>query len=376
VGVWGSALEMLVRSSFWAGRRVLITGHTGFKGAWLSFWLTEMGAVVSGLALAPETSPNLHDILELQKRGRFVYADICDRGALEDIIQAARPEVVFHLAAQALVRRSYATPVETFAANVVGTVALLNAVRRCPHTKGVVVVTSDKVYENMNWPWGYRESDILGGHDPYSASKACVEIATSSMRRAFFGPVGHPARIATARAGNVIGGGDWAEDRLVPDIVRGCLGPEGLVRLRNPHFVRPWQHVLEPLGAYISLAEHLYECRDGSNEAWNIGPNASENRPVSQVAAAIVAALGRGRIELASETGAPHEAHLLTLECAKARDLLGWKPRLDFDATISLTAAWYSAWARGEEMASATRSQIAAYTATGMSPLSTSPLEG
>jgi CDP-glucose 4,6-dehydratase len=352
---------MLVRSSFWAGRRVLITGHTGFKGAWLSFWLTEMGAVVSGLALAPETSPNLHDILELQKRGRFVYADICDRGALEDIIQAARPEVVFHLAAQALVRRSYATPVETFAANVVGTVALLNAVRRCPHTKGVVVVTSDKVYENMNWPWGYRESDILGGHDPYSASKACVEIATSSMRRAFFGPVGHPARIATARAGNVIGGGDWAEDRLVPDIVRGCLGPEGLVRLRNPHFVRPWQHVLEPLGAYISLAEHLYECRDGSNEAWNIGPNASDNRPVSQVASAIVAALGRGRIELASETGAPHEAHLLTLECAKARDLLGWKPRLDFDATISLTAAWYSAWARGEEMVSRTRAQIAAF---------------
>ena len=278
--------------------------------------------------MAPDKSPNLHDILQIQKCGRFVHADIGDRGALNDIIRAGRPEVVFHLAAQALVRRSYATPVETFAANVIGTVTLLDAIRHCQDTKAVVVVTSDKVYENMNWPWGYRESDILGGHDPYSASKACAEIATSSMRSAFFGPAGHHARIATARAGNVIGGGDWAEDRLVPDIVRGCLGPEGLVRLRNPHAVRPWQHVLEPLGAYISLAEHLYDCADGRDEAWNIGPNVSENCPVSQVAAAIVAALGQGRIEVTSDARAPHEANQLALECAKARDLLGWRPRL------------------------------------------------
>ncbi len=367
MGVGRRALEMLVMPSFWAGRRVLVTGHTGFKGAWLSFWLAELGVEVSGLALAPDTKPNLHDILALPKRGRFVHADINDRTALDALFEAARPEVVFHLAAQALVRRSYATPVETFATNVVGTTSVLDAVRRCHHTRAVVVVTSDKVYENLNWPWGYRETDLLGGHDPYSASKACAEIATSSMRRAFFGPAGHPARIATARAGNVIGGGDWASDRLVPDIVRGCLGPEGVVRLRNPGAIRPWQHVLEPLGAYLLLAERLCSAPDavdeaGNDEAWNIGPDASENRPVSEIADALIAALGRGRIELTPQPGAPHEAHLLTLDCAKARAGLGWRPRLDFAATVALTATWYSAWARGEDMASLTGAQIAAFT--------------
>ena len=348
-------------ANFWAGRRVLVTGQTGFKGVWLSFWLTEMGAEVSGLALAPATTPNLHDILALPQRGRFVHADINDRPALDALIESARPEVVFHLAAQALVRRSYAAPVETFAANVLGTVSFLDAIRRCPHTMAAVVVTSDKAYENLNWPWGYRETDHLGGHDPYSASKGCAEIAANSMRRAFFGRSGHPARIATARAGNVIGGGDWAEDRLVPDIVRGCLGPEGLVRLRNPGAVRPWQHVLEPLGAYLLLAERLCTAPEGVDEAWNIGPDASENRPVSAVAEALVAALGCGRIELTPKAGAPHEAHLLTLDCAKARARLGWKPRLDFAATIAMTASWYSAWARGEDMVSLTRAQIDAF---------------
>jgi CDP-glucose 4,6-dehydratase len=352
---------MLVMANFWAGRRVLVTGQTGFKGAWLSFWLAEMGAEMSGLALAPETMPNLHDILAVSQRGRFVHADINNRAALDALIESTRPEVVFHLAAQALVRRSYAAPVETFAANVLGTVQLLDALRSCPHTRAVVVVTSDKAYENLNWPWGYREVDHLGGHDPYSASKACAEIAASSMRRAFFGEGRHPARIATARAGNVIGGGDWAEDRLVPDIVRGCMGPEGLVRLRNPGAVRPWQHVLEPLGAYLLLAERLCANPEGVDEAWNIGPDANENRPVAEVAEALVAALGRGRIELTPQAHAPHEAHLLTLDCAKARSRLGWKPRLDFAATIAMTASWYSAWARGEDMVSLTRTQIAAF---------------
>ncbi|MGO9392014.1 CDP-glucose 4,6-dehydratase [Rhodoblastus sp.] len=357
------ALEVLVMADFWAGRRVLVTGQTGFKGAWLSFWLAEMGAEVSGLALAPATTPNLHDILALPQRGRFVQADINDRAALDALIESARPEVVFHLAAQALVRRSYASPVETFAANVLGTVSLLDAVRHCPTTRAVVVVTSDKAYENLNGPWGHRETDPLGGHDPYSASKGCAEIAVSSMRRAFFGRGGHPARIATARAGNVIGGGDWAEDRLAPDVVRGCLGPEGLARLRNPGAVRPWQHVLEPLGAYLLLAERLCEVPEGVDEAWNIGPDARESRPVFRVAEALVAALGRGRIEATPEADAPHEAHLLTLDCAKVRARLGWKPRLDFAATIAMTASWYSAWARGEDMVSLTRAQIAAFEA-------------
>jgi CDP-glucose 4,6-dehydratase len=355
------ALEVLVMANFWAGRRVLVTGQTGFKGAWLSFWLAEMGAEVAGLALAPTTTPNLHDILALPQRGRFVQADINDRAALGALIENFHPEVVFHLAAQALVRRSYAAPVETFAANVLGTVSLLDAVRHCPQTRAVVVVTSDKAYENLNWPWGYRETDLLGGHDPYSASKGCAEIVTSSMRRAYFGRGGHLARIATARAGNVIGGGDWAQDRLVPDIVRGCLSQEGLARLRNPGAVRPWQHVLEPLGAYLMLAERLCDAPEGVDEAWNIGPDASENRPVSQVAEALVAALGRGRIEVTPDAAAPHEAHLLTLDCAKARARLNWKPRLDFAATIAMTASWYSAWARGEDMISQTRAQIAAF---------------
>lgn len=348
-----------ITSTFWAGRRVLVTGHTGFKGAWLAFWLAEMGAEVSGLALPPSGEPNLHDILGIAGLGRFVQADINDRAALDALLAEARPEVVVHMAAQSLVRPSYAAPVETFATNLLGTVSLLDAVRRCPEVRSVLVVTSDKAYENREWAWGYRETDALGGHDPYSASKGCAEIATASMRRSFFGPGRHPARIATVRAGNVIGGGDWSVDRLVPDIVRGCLGEEGVVRLRNPGAVRPWQHVLEPLSAYLLLAERLCTAPEGIDEAWNIGPDAAENRPVREVAEAVVAALGRGRIEPAPDSGAPHEAHLLTLDCAKARAVLGWRPKLDFSACVEMTAAWYAAWARGEDMRAVTRAQIA-----------------
>jgi CDP-glucose 4,6-dehydratase len=365
MGVGQSPLEAVVMPGFWSGRRVLVTGHTGFKGAWLAFWLAEMGARVSGLALRPETTPNLHDILELSKRGDFVHADINDRGALAALVERAEPEVVIHMAAQALVRRSYSEPVSTFAANVLGVVTLLDVLRHSRRTKSVVIVTSDKAYENLNWPWGYRETDALGGHDPYSASKACAEIAAVSMRRAFFHDKGHGARIATARAGNVIGGGDWALDRLTPDIVRGCLGAEGVVRLRNPGAVRPWQHVLEPLGAYLLLAERLVTAPDGVDDAWNIGPDASENRPVRVVADAMVAALGRGRVVVEPDSNAPHEAHLLTLDCAKARAKLGWRPRLDFAATIAMTASWYSAWARGEAMAAVTRAQIASFMEAG-----------
>jgi len=354
-------MEVLVTTEFWAGRRVLITGQTGFKGAWLAFWLAELGAEVSGLALPPSTSPNLHDILDLPKNGRFVHADINDRVALHSLIKAARPEIVIHMAAQALVRRSYDAPIQTFASNVVGVVTVLDVVRHCPAARAVVIVTSDKVYENLNWSWGYRETDALGGHDPYSASKACAEIVTASMRRSFFHAAGHAARIATVRAGNVIGGGDWAADRLVPDIVRGCVGRESTVRLRDPDAVRPWLHVLDPLAAYLLLAERLWTQPDGIDESWNIGPDAAEHRPVRMVAEALVTALGRGRIELSPDVNAPREAQLLTLDSSKARARLGWRPRLDFAATIGLTAAWYSAWARGEAMAAVTRAQIASY---------------
>jgi CDP-glucose 4,6-dehydratase len=357
-----------VTPTFWAGRRVLITGHTGFKGAWLATWLAGLGAELSGLALPPATSPNLHDLMGLDRLGHFVIADINDHAAIDALLASANPEIVIHMAAQALVRESYATPVATFAANVLGTVSLLDAVRRCPATRAVVVVTSDKAYENRESPRGYREDDAMGGHDPYSASKGCAELATAAMRRSFFGPGGHPARIATVRAGNVIGGGDWSADRLVPDIIRGCLGPAGEVVLRNPGAVRPWQHVLEPLAAYLLIAERLWVAPDGIDQAWNIGPDAAENRPVHDVARALVTALGRGHIRLAPDPAALHEAQLLMLDCTKARHILGWRPRLDFAATVALTADWYGAWHRGEDMAAVTRAQIADFPRSPISP--------
>ena len=344
--------------SFWFGRRVLITGNTGFKGSWLSFWLAELGAEVSGLALPPSSSPNLYDILNLSSIGQSVYADINDRVALNALFKSARPEVVIHMAAQSLVRQSYATPLETFMTNVAGTVSLLEAARNCHETRAVVIVTTDKCYENRNWHWGYRETDELGGHDPYSASKACAEIATASMRRSFFNDGGHPARIATVRAGNVIGGGDWSDDRLVPDIVRGCLGAEHIVRLRNPGAVRPWQHVLDPLSAYLSLAERLHAGDKGFDEAWNIGPESADNQPVLAVAQALVHALGQVRIEITPDPAHLHEANLLMLDCAKARARLGWRPNLNFKATVDLTAQWYQSWASGADMADVTRAQI------------------
>jgi CDP-glucose 4,6-dehydratase len=346
-------------NDFWQGRRVLVTGHTGFKGAWLTFWLTEMGALVSGLALPPATQPNLFSILNVGAGCKSVFGDINDRAALDALIAEVRPEVVLHLAAQALVRPSYETPVDTFATNALGTVNLLDALRACPETRSVVVVTSDKVYENLERPDGYVESDELGGHDPYSASKACTEIITSSMRRSFFGTGKHPARIATARAGNVIGGGDWSRDRLVPDIVRNCFGGDGLIRPRNPDSVRPWQHVLEPLRAYLMLAEKLATGADEWQEAWNFGPDDAIGRPVKDVAQAIVTALGCGTITPSMpDTSAPHEAALLALDSAKARNRLGWHSELDFDRTISLTTDWYLAWQSERDMEVFSRRQL------------------
>ena len=333
----------------WKGRRVLITGHTGFKGAWLALWLREMGAQVSGLSLpGPVSAPDLFSQLALDDIADL-RGDIRDGALLERVLREQRPEFVFHLAAQSLVRPSYADPVGTFSTNVMGTVALLDAIRRQEGVLGCVVVTSDKCYENREQPRGYRESDPMGGHDPYSASKGAAEIATAAMRRSFFAPCaqnGHPCRIATARAGNVIGGGDWSDQRLVPDIVRGCLGPGGRVVLRAPDAVRPWQHVLEPLHGYLLLAEALLEGREGADSGWNFGPDEDQARPVIDVARALVAALGRGEIVIRPQEADLHEARLLMLDASRAR-ALGWRPVWDFEKTIAQTASWYAQEAAG-----------------------------
>ena len=349
--------------AFWQGRRVFLTGHTGFKGAWLAAWLDRMGAEVTGFSLAPEGEHNLWRLLGLTGV-RSVIGDISDRAALGRAMAGARPEIVLHLAAQALVRRSYREPVQTFAANVMGVANLLDAARDLPDLRAVVIVTSDKCYDNVEQIWGYRESDALGGRDPYSASKGAAEIVAASMAQSFFLPGradGHPARIATARAGNVIGGGDWSEDRLVPDIVRGCLGPEGAVTLRAPGSVRPWQHVLEPLRGYLMLAERLHAGEDAAAGGWNFGPDRRDERSVAEVAGAIVAALGHGRIVTDPAAATLHEAKLLRLDCTKARLGLGWEPVLDFAGTVRLTAGWYAGWASGRDAPALCRDQIATY---------------
>ncbi|MCA8880923.1 MAG: CDP-glucose 4,6-dehydratase [Rhodobacteraceae bacterium] len=351
-----------MRVADFAGRRVLVTGHTGFKGAWLVAWLSAVGARVTGFAHAPETEPNLWSLLDLDGV-TSVTGDLNDRAALDAAIADADPEFVFHLAAQSLVRRSYREPVETFATNVVGTVQLLDALRAAQNLVSVIVATSDKAYENVEQVWGYRETDPMGGHDPYSASKGATEIAAAAMRRSFYrgsGSQAHPAGIACVRAGNVIGGGDWSEDRLIPDIVRGCLGPSGTVVLRQPNSIRPWQHVLEPLRGYMQLALALAD-RPEFATGWNFGPDRADERPVGAVAEAVVAALGQGRIERDPAAADLHEAKMLRLDVSKARAELGWRPVLSFEDTVAMTADWYGGWARGSAPRDLCQTQIEAY---------------
>jgi len=352
-----------VTPAFWAGKRVLVTGHTGFKGAWLTAWLTQLGAEVTGLALPPESSPSLWELLDL-KDVASDDVDITDASALRAAMVAANPEIVIHLAAQSLVRRSYRDPGETFAANVMGTLNVLNGARDCPALQAVVCATSDKAYENIEQIWGYRETDPMGGRDPYSASKGASELVIASMRHSFFAPSaanGHPARVGAVRAGNVIGGGDWAEDRLIPDIIRGCLGDAGSVILRAPNSVRPWQHVLEPLRGYMALAERLFAGDPGFDEGWNFGPDRTDERAVIEVADAIVAALGTGRIIVDEDADAPHEAKMLRLDCTKARAQLGWVPAMRFEDCVAFTANWYGGWHKGQGPRDLCAAQIAAY---------------
>ena len=342
----------------YAGTRVLVTGHSGFKGSWLALWLQGLGARVVGVSLEPETSPSHYRLLSLDCESR--WADVREREALGAVMKEYRPEVVFHLAAQALVRRSYRNPVETFETNVIGTVNVLDACRSAESVRAVVNVTSDKCYENREWVWGYRESDPVGGHDPYSASKGCAELVTESFRRSFFsGACPESVLLCSARAGNVIGGGDWAEDRLVPDMVRGVSRGERVV-LRNPGAIRPWQHVLEPLSGYLLLGQRLLEGCTECCGAWNFGPGHGGHRPVVQVADALHAHWDAIEFERGREPGDAHEAHILKLDCTKARTGLGWAPVWQWETACRKTAEWYRAFCGEGRVIS--REQLEAYT--------------
>jgi CDP-glucose 4,6-dehydratase len=344
----------------WQGRRVLVTGHTGFKGAWLCAWLLDVGATVTGVALAPETSPNLYELLGLERGMDSRLRDIRDLEAMKGVLREARPEVVIHMAAQALVRRSYQDPVQTYATNLMGTVNVLEAARAVDSVRAVVNVTSDKCYENLETQHAYRETDAMGGHDPYSSSKGAAELITSAYRRSFFAREGK--LLASARAGNVIGGGDWSEDRLIPDCVRAFAAGRDLV-VRNPLAVRPWQHVLEPLAGYLLLAQRLAAGDAAAADAWNFGPGESDAAPVERVVNEAVRLWGGKARWKRDETVQPHEAHLLRLDASKARRELGWRPRLGLDETLRWTIDWYRAQAGGADARGLVAAQLGQYRA-------------
>lgn len=332
--------------AFWRGKRVLLTGHSGFKGAWLALWLTELGAEVTGLSLAPVGIPNLFTLARVADDLQASHcADIRDAQAVASIVQQTRPQIVLHLAAQALVRKSYAEPLATWATNVQGTAHVLDALRGRADARVAVVVTTDKVYRNREWPWPYREDDALGGHDPYSASKAAAEIVAASYRSAFLAAQG--LALATARAGNVIGGGDWAEDRLIPDAVRAWTAGQELV-IRNPQATRPWQHVLEPLAAYLRLAERLW-AQPELEGAYNFGPLPHEAATVEFVLKLASSAYPSSTISYQKSISQPHEACWLTLETAQARAALGVAPRWGLGEAVARTMAWYRAQAAGQD---------------------------
>lgn len=337
--------------AFWRGRRVFVTGHTGFKGGWLSLWLQRLGAEVTGYALAPSTNPSMFVVANVESGMRSVIGDIRDLASLQRALAESRAEVVFHMAAQPLVRQSYRDPVETYSTNVLGTVNLFEAVRAVGTVQAVVNVTSDKAYENREWVWGYRETDPIGGYDPYSSSKGCSELIAAAYRRSFKLP------LASVRAGNVIGGGDWSPDRLVPDVL-AALAAGRAVEIRNPSATRPWQHVLEPLRGYVMVAERLFADPERYSEGWNFGPDDLSCQPVSLVVQESVQAWG-GEVSWRAQPGEhPHEAGFLKLDSSKARSLLAWSPRLSLREAVRATVEWHRAWIGGSDMRSFTLLQI------------------
>ena len=350
---------------FWKKQRVFVSGHTGFKGSWLVLWLAALGARVAGYALKPPSTPSLWALVEAKAGIASTIADIRDLAALSKALTAFQPDIVFHLAAQSLVHPSYDDPVGTYATNVMGTVHLLEAVRHSAGVRAVVNVTSDKCYENLETGQAYRESDPMGGRDPYSSSKGCAELVTTAYRASFSSSPGAPA-LASARAGNVIGGGDWAADRIVPDTVRAAVAGVP-VQVRNPRAIRPWQHVLEPLAGYLQLAERLCGTPGEFAEAWNFGPDEEDAVPVETVVSAMTRLWGTPAGWVAGRNAHPHEAHFLKLDSSKARTRLGWRPRLRLATALEWTVEWYKKQAQGEDARALTLAQIERYMELGAS---------
>lgn len=351
--------------NFWSGKKVFITGHTGFKGSWLCLWLSSLGAHVTGYALYPPTNPSLFALAKVRELIDSHIADVRDAELLARTLLEAQPEIVIHMAAQPLVRDSYKIPVETYSTNVMGTVHMLEAVRGCSSVRAVVNVTTDKCYENREWVWGYRENEPMGGFDPYSNSKGCSELVTAAYRQSFFTRVtnhegSNPPSVATARAGNVIGGGDWATDRLIPDCIGSLLAGEP-VHIRNPHAIRPWQHVLEPLSGYMTLAQKLYTVGPDFAEGWNFGPLDDDAKPVEWIVQRLCEQWHTSASYKIDDGNHPHEAHYLKLDCSKAHIRLGWQPRWNLDQALTGIIEWVKAYSSGDDMRRCCLEQIASY---------------
>jgi CDP-glucose 4,6-dehydratase len=354
---------LVMNPAFWRGKRVLLTGHTGFKGSWLALWLQSMGSHVVGYALAPPTHPSLFEIAGVAQGMTSIIGDIRDLAKLQAVFAEHKPEIVIHMAAQPLVRYSYENPVETYATNVMGTVHLLEAVRNTPGVKAVVNITTDKCYENREWAWGYRENEPMGGYDPYSNSKGCAELVSASYRSSFFNAnqyAQHGVALATVRAGNVIGGGDWAQDRLIPDIL-AAFEQGRKVDIRNPHAIRPWQHVMEPLRGYLTLAERLFAQGPSFAEGWNFGPNDEDAKPVGWIVEQMATLWGADARWQIDTSAHPHEAHYLKLDISKARSQLDWHPALRLNDALKLIIGWSRQRQAGADMRALTLAQIHTY---------------
>jgi CDP-glucose 4,6-dehydratase len=350
-------VNFVVKPDFWQGKRVFLTGHTGFKGSWLALWLQQMGAVVRGYALIPPSNPSLFDVAHVGDGMQSDIGDIRDLAQVKASMIGFNPDILIHMAAQPLVRLSYKEPLETYDINVMGTAKVLEAARSCPNLKAIVSVTTDKCYENKEWVWGYREDEPMGGYDPYSSSKGCAELVTSAYRRSFLAEQG--VGLASARAGNVIGGGDWAEDRLIPDILRAFEQNQPVV-IRNPASTRPWQHVLEPLSGYLVLAQALYEQPTAFAEGWNFGPFDEDAQPVSWILDKMVAKWQGASWQL-DENAHPHEAGYLKLDISKAKARLHWQPTWRLEQTLNRIVAWHQTWLDNKDMHAVCLQEITDY---------------